>query len=652
MISAHNLTVDFGKQLLFDSINFVISPKDRIALVGKNGAGKSTLLKLLAGLESPSFGQVERPKQLRIGYLPQVMTFSDVRTVLQEVEMVFSDFLLFQEQYDQLTSEMAERTDFDSLEYADLIERHAHLTDLLQLHHKGTYLADMERTLLGLGFSREDFERSTQEFSGGWRMRIELAKVLLSRPDILLLDEPTNHLDIESISWLEQFLSSSKTTLVLISHDRAFIDATTNRTIEIENGKIYDYKASYSHYLDLRKERVEQQLRAYENQQKKIEETEAFVEKFRYKATKSNQVQSRLKQLEKIERIEIDDQDQRHINFSFLQAGRSGDFPIIVDELSKNYGSLEVLKNVSITIRRGEKVAFVGKNGSGKTTLIRCLMGEIQDYSGIVKIGHGVEIAYFSQNRAQELNEKLTIRETIDRAAVGPIRERINDMLGAFMFGGELADKPIRVLSGGERSRVAILQLLLEPANLLILDEPTNHLDMRSKDVLKEAIRNFTGTVLLVSHDRFFLDGLVDKVYEFSQGQVLEHMGGVEEYLRKRRAIDFEHLNSSTPKEPREALSASRNDAKENAALDYKQQKELLKMQRSLRKKVEEAEGTVAQLEQEIARLEQVCASENASTDDFTRYGKLQSQLTQAVEQWEEAELLLEEFLNQQGENS
>ncbi len=645
MISVQNLTVDFGKQTLFKSINFVITPKDRIALVGKNGAGKSTLLKLLAGLEQPTSGSIERPKQIRIGYLPQVMTFSETLTVLEEVKKVFSEIFSLEEEYSLITQEMAQRTDYESDAYKELIEHYSHLTELLQVYHKGSYLAEIEKTLLGLGFERTDFDRLTSEFSGGWRMRIELAKVLLSKPDILLLDEPTNHLDIESIEWLERYLQINSVAIVLVSHDRAFIDATTRRTIEIELGQIYDYKTNYSHYLDLRKERVEQQLKAYENQQKKIEEAEAFIERFRYKATKSTQVQSRIKQLDKIDRIEVDVQDLKHISFSFLQADRSGDFPVIVENLYKSYGEKEVLNNVSLTIHRGEKVAFLGKNGSGKSTLIKCFTQDITDYQGGLKIGYGTQIAYFSQNMTQELPEAQTIREAIDRAAVGPIREHINDLLGAFMFGGELADKPIRVLSGGERSRVAIMLLLLKPANLLILDEPTNHLDIRSKEVLKEAIRRFKGTVVLVSHDRFFLDGLVDKVYEFSYGKIREYMGGVVEYLEYRRSTSgVDSLRTKTEDLQSIDRELLPNNGEASSFGVYQRQKDRNKQMRRLRKIVEEAEEEITLLEKSCADIEIICASGKANAEDFDRYGKLQKELNAAIERWEQAEQELAEF--------
>ena len=553
MISVNNVSVYFGAKPLFEDISFVISAKERIALVGKNGAGKSTLLKLLAGIDEPTQGTISRPKGIRIGYLPQVMQVSDGRTVLGECQQVFSHITELEAEVDRLTEEMATRTDYDSAEYMELIERHAQRSDLLSMQSTGSIEASIEKTLLGLGFERTDFDRPTSEFSGGWRMRIELAKILLQRPDILLLDEPTNHLDIESIRWLERFIAAGSAALVLISHDRAFIDATTNRTLEIELGRLHDYKTNYSHYLVLREERLEQQRRAYENQQKEIQEIERFIERFRYKPTKSDQVQSRIKQLEKIERIEIEDIDRRAMHFSFLPAVTSGAYPVIIEGLSKSYGAHTVFSDVTMTIERGEKVAFVGKNGSGKSTLIKCIMGEVSDYTGTLKLGHNVEVGYFAQTQSAELDGGYTVYETIDREAQGEIRTRINDLLGAFMFGGEESEKKVSVLSGGERGRVARIKLLLRPANLLILDEPTNHLDIRSKNVLKEAILRFTGTVIIVSHDREFLDGLVSRVYEFRSGRVSEHIGGIYDWLEKRDREDGTTPSNPPPPQARRA---------------------------------------------------------------------------------------------------
>ncbi len=635
MISVQHLTIDFGKQLLFNDVSFVVSPKERVALVGKNGAGKSTLLKLIAGLREATSGSVSHPKDLQIGYLPQVMQLADGRTVIEEVKTVFEDVARIKEHVAQLADEMAARTDYDTPEYQDLIERFSHESDRLNLMGQDNYEAEAERTLVGLGFERTDFERPTSEFSGGWRMRIELAKILLRRPDILLLDEPTNHLDIESIEWLEQFIKTSGATLLLVSHDRAFLDATTTRTIEIELGRIYDYKANYSQYVTLRQERLEYQRRAYENQRKEIEDIEAFIERFRYQATKAIQVQSRIKQLEKIELIELDELDLSHIHFRFPPAERSGDFPIIVEDLGKAYGAHQVFDHATFTLRRGDKVAFVGKNGAGKSTMVKCIMQQINDYTGSLKIGHNIHIAYFSQNRAQELDPNLTIRDTVDRAARGPVRDKINNLLGAFMFGGELADKPVSVLSGGERARLAILILLLEPANLLILDEPTNHLDMRSKDVLKEAIKNFEGTVVLVSHDRDFLDGLVEQVYEFSHGEVIPHLGGIYDYLAKRRMESLHELE--TPKNTSKPTPSA--PTKSSVKEDYQAQKERARQQRNLEKAAEEIEKKVASLEQELTRLEGELSAPNLPIDSplYNEYDTTRKKLDKAMIEWERA---------------
>lgn len=635
MISVQHLTIDFGKQLLFNDVSFVVSPKERVALVGKNGAGKSTLLKLIAGLREATSGSVTHPKDLQIGYLPQVMQLADGRTVIEEVKTVFEDVVRIKERVAQLADEMAARTDYDTPEYQDLIERFSHESDRLNLMGQDNYEAEAERTLMGLGFERTDFERPTSEFSEGWRMRIELAKILLRRPDILLLDEPTNHLDIESIEWLEQFIKTSGATLLLVSHDRAFLDATTTRTIEIELGRIYDYKANYSQYVTLRQERLEYQRRAYENQRKEIEDIEAFIERFRYQATKAIQVQSRIKQLEKIELIELDELDLSHIHFRFPPAERSGDFPIIVEDVGKAYGAHQVFDHATFTLRRGDKVAFVGKNGAGKSTMVKCIMQQINDYTGSLKIGHNIHIAYFSQNRAQELDPNLTIRDTVDRAARGPVRDKINNLLGAFMFGGELADKPVSVLSGGERARLAILILLLEPANLLILDEPTNHLDMRSKDVLKEAIKNFEGTVVLVSHDRDFLDGLVEQVYEFSHGEVIPHLGGIYDYLAKRRMESLHELE--TPKNTSKPTPSA--PTKSSVKEDYQAQKERARQQRNLEKAAEEIEKKVASLEQELTRLEGELSAPNLPIDSplYNEYDTTRKKLDKAMIEWERA---------------
>lgn len=642
MISVNNVSVYFGAKPLFEDISFVISAKERIALVGKNGAGKSTLLKLLAGIDEPTQGTISRPKGIRIGYLPQVMQVSDGRTVLGECQQVFSHITELEAEVDRLTEEMATRTDYDSAEYMELIERHAQRSDLLAMQSTGSIEANIEKTLLGLGFERTDFDRPTSEFSGGWRMRIELAKILLQRPDILLLDEPTNHLDIESIRWLERFIAAGSAALVLISHDRAFIDATTNRTLEIELGRLHDYKTNYSHYLVLREERLEQQRRAYENQQKEIQEIERFIERFRYKPTKSDQVQSRIKQLEKIERIEIEDIDRRAMHFSFLPAVTSGAYPVIIEGLSKSYGTHTVFSDVNMTIERGEKVAFVGKNGSGKSTLIKCIMGEVSDYTGTLKLGHNVEVGYFAQTQSAELDGGYTVYETIDREAQGEIRTRINDLLGAFMFGGEESEKKVSVLSGGERGRVALIKLLLRPANLLILDEPTNHLDIRSKNVLKEAILRFTGTVIIVSHDREFLDGLVSRVYEFRAGRVSEHIGGIYDWLEKRDQED-----GTTPSNPR-ATSSTTKESKPteptSGALDYQRQKEAARERRALERELKSLEERSEAIDSELQALEERLADPKHATDSalFDQYSQLKREQEQVLERWEELSLQLE----------
>ncbi len=607
MISINNLSVEFSSQLLFDNINYVINPKDKIALVGKNGAGKSTMLKIIAGLQKPTGGSVAVPTDITIGYLPQQMVLEDTLSVADEVRKVFAHVKEMQQRLDAMSAELAERTDYESEEYHALIDRVTTLTEQLAMASSDNYEADMERTLIGLGFLRSDFSRPTSEFSGGWRMRIELAKLLLRRPDVLLLDEPTNHLDIESIQWLESFLVSKAKAVVLVSHDRAFIDNVTNRTIEISCGKIYDYAVNYSKFVALRAERIEQQMRAYRNQQKQIADTEEFIERFRYKATKSVQVQSRIKQLAKIERIEVDEVDTSHLSLKFPPAPRSGDFPLIVEELGKAYGDHQVFDHATFTLRRGEKVAFVGKNGEGKSTLVKCIMGEIP-YTGTLRIGHNVKIGYFAQNQAQLLDGELTVFDTIDRVAVGDIRTKIRDILGAFMFGGEASDKKVKVLSGGEKTRLAMIKLLLEPVNLLILDEPTNHLDMKTKDILKQAIRDFDGTVIVVSHDREFLDGLVGKVYEFGGGQVRECLGGIYEFLEKKRLSSLQELEMSAPKpKADEKAKTAATESKDTesgrpaAKLSYAEQRERDKTVKRAAKKVEEAELAVGAREAELA---------------------------------------------------
>jgi len=556
MISINNLSVEFSAVPLFDNINYVINKKDRIALVGKNGAGKSTMLKIIAGLQAPTSGSVAVPQDITVGYLPQQMVLSDTLTLRQETRKAFSHIDEMHRRLDSLNNQLAERDDYESPQYQKIIDELTTLTERIAIEESDNQEAEMEKTLIGLGFSREDFDRPTSEFSGGWRMRVELAKLLLSHPDVLLLDEPTNHLDIESIQWLERFLVARAKALVLVSHDRAFLDNVTNRTIEISLGKIYDYSVNYTAFVELRRQRIEQQMRAYQNQQKQIADTEQFIERFRYKATKSVQVQSRIKQLAKIERIEVDEVDTSRLNLRFPPAPRSGDYPVIADNVGKRYGDHQVFDNATFTIKRGEKVAFVGKNGEGKSTLVKCIMGEIE-HTGTLRIGHNVKIGYFAQNQAQMLDPDITVFDTIDRVATGDIRLKIRDLLGAFMFGGEASDKRVGVLSGGEKTRLAMLRLLLEPVNLLILDEPTNHLDMKTKDILKQAIDDFDGTVIVVSHDREFLDGLVEKVYEFGGGRVTECLGGIYDFLEKKRLASLAELELS--KSPTGATSEAKD---------------------------------------------------------------------------------------------
>lgn len=640
MISLNNVAVLFGSFTLFSDVSFVVSAKERIALAGKNGAGKSTMLKLIAGLESPTMGTISRTKGLRLGYLPQVMKHEDGRTIYQECERVFDHITELEREVDALAAEMAERTDYDSSEYIELIDLYAQRSDELAMISAGNYHALIERTLLGLGFEREDFHRQSSSFSGGWRMRIELAKILLQKPDVLLLDEPTNHLDIESIRWLERFIATGSSALLLISHDKAFLDATTTRTIEIELGRIHDYKTNYSHYLQLRQERLEQQRRAWENQQKSIQETEDFIERFRYKATKAVQVQSRIKQLERIERIELEEIDRRAMHFRFIPATHSGAYPVVIEDLRKDYGSHTVFSGVNMTIKRGEKVAFVGKNGSGKSTLIKCIMQQVRDYSGKLELGHQVEIGYFAQTQAQELDNNLTVYETIDREAKGEIRTKINDLLGAFMFGGEASEKKVGVLSGGERGRLAIIELLLRPANLLILDEPTNHLDIRSKEVLKEAIERFDGTVILVSHDREFLDGLVSRIYEFKQGRVTEHMGGIYDWLHRKD--QDEALQKSNPRAQISTASIQATPTSTAGAEDYQRQKEEAKRRRGLERELKELETRSEHIDQELKTLEEELAQGKTQEALFVQYEALKAEQNQLMERWEELALELE----------
>ena len=634
MISIQNLSVEFSAKSLFDNINYVINPKDKIALVGKNGAGKSTMLKIIAGLQKPTGGVVAVPQDVTVGYLPQQMQTSDSTTLIEEVRTAFSHVDEMQRKLQRYTDELAERTDYESDGYHGLIDKMTTLTERLAMENSENFEAEMEKTLTGLGFMRVDFNRPTSEFSGGWRMRIELAKLLLTRPDVLLLDEPTNHLDIESIQWLEQFLVTKAKAVVLVSHDRAFIDNVTNRTIEISLGKIYDYAVKYSKFVELRNERVEQQMRAYQNQQKQIQDTEDFIERFRYKATKSVQVQSRIKQLAKIERIEVDEVDTSHLNLRFPPAPRSGDYPVIADGVGKSYGEHVVFDGATFTIKRGEKVAFVGKNGEGKSTLVKCIMGEIP-FTGSLKIGHNVKIGYFAQNQASLLDGEITVFDTIDRVAVGDIRTKIRDILGAFMFGGEASDKKVKVLSGGEKTRLVMIRLLLEPVNLLILDEPTNHLDMKTKDILKQAIKDFNGTVIVVSHDREFLDGLVEKVYEFGGGKVKECLGGIYEFLEKKKIASLAEL------EKKEAPKVTKQEAKgatenlEKVAVkprrSYAEQKEHEKIMRKARKKVSDAEAEISSLEKEVAYTEAKMAAGEYDESLFASHAALQKKLENAV---------------------
>lgn len=654
MISVENLTVEFSARPLFHDVSFVVNDHDRIALVGKNGAGKSTLLKILCGLQRPTSGAVNVPGGETIGYLPQVMKLSDDTTVREETRKAFAGHTEMKARLDRMQREMAQRTDYESESYLALIDSFTQAQDRFMMMGGDNYEAAMERTLTGLGFERTDFDRPTREFSGGWRMRIELAKILLQGPDVLLLDEPTNHLDIESIQWLEQFIQNSSSAVVLVSHDRAFINNITNRTLEITCGHVEDYKVKYNEYLELRKERREQQLRAYENQQKEIADIKAFVDRFRYQATKAVQVQQRLRQLEKIKPIEVDEVDNRTMHLKFPPCLRSGDYPVICDGVRKDYGSKTVFSHVDLTIRRGEKVAFVGRNGEGKSTLVKCIMGEIP-FSGNLKIGHNVQIGYFAQNQAQLLDEKLTIYDTIDQVATGEMRLKINDLLGAFMFGGEVSEKYVKVLSGGERSRLAMIRLLLEPVNLLILDEPTNHLDMPSKDVLKEAIKAFDGTAIIVSHDRDFLDGLVSKVYEFGEGKVREHLGGIYDYLRAHNAESIhEALGEGKNEAPSAAVTASpvvatpaeKAPADENTdnKQSYQEHKEQQKKIRKAQRAVEEAEKKIASLEARIKELDALLMdSRNASNMELvTEYTSTQAALDRENNRWMELSEALE----------
>ena len=650
MISIEGLTVQFGGFTLLDNLSFMINKKDRIALVGKNGAGKTTLMKMIAGMQTPTKGNISIPKETTIGYLPQQMQLTDTCTVLEEAERAFEHVHQTENEIHRLNRELSERTDYESEAFHKLIDRVTQLSEHFQLMGGANYQAELERTLFGLGFNREDFNRPTAEFSGGWRMRIELAKLLLQRPDVLLLDEPTNHLDIESIQWMENFISVHANAVMLVSHDRAFINNTTHRTLEIELGQIYDYRVKYDEYVVLRKERREQQLRAYENQQKMLADTEAFIERFRYKASKAIQVQSRIKHLEKIERIEVDEKDNALLRLKFPPSPRSGSYPVIIDNLAKKYGEHTVFAGATFTIERGDKVAFVGKNGEGKTTLVKCIMNEITDYQGELTVGYNVRIGYFAQNEAQLLEESKTVFETVDYVAQGDIRTKIRDILGAFMFGGEASDKKVNILSGGEKSRLAMIRLLLEPVNLLILDEPTNHLDMRSKDVLKSALQDFDGTVIVVSHDREFLAGLVEKVYEFGNKQIKEHLGGIYDFLERKKIESLRELERKTPLTVPQN-SDSTGDSIQNKSVpddlkappsskqSYEEQKEQARRIRKSEKAVADTEEKITAIESQIASLEaRMLTSEGAADISlYTAHDKLKNELSEVMDEWEKA---------------
>lgn len=636
MVGINNLSVEFSSRPLFNNINFTINPNDRIALVGKNGAGKSTLLKIIAGLQSPTSGTVSLPNGITIGYLPQEMKISDETTLIEETKKAFHSRTQLEKRLEDLNREIERSSNFESEEYISLLSKADELRERLHIQFPDNIEAETERTLIGLGFKKDDFNRPTSEFSGGWRMRIELAKILLQRPDLLLLDEPTNHLDINSIQWLEQFLVSKAGAVLLVSHDRAFLDNVTKRTVEISCGKIYDYKVSYSPFVALRKERIEQQMKAYLNQQKMIEDTKEFIEKFRYKATKAVQVQSRIKQLEKIEPIEIDEVDNSSVNFKFPPAERSGDFPLIIDEVAKSYGNHQVFSNANLTLRRGEKIAFVGSNGEGKSTMVKCIMNQIP-YDGNLKIGHNVKIGYFAQNQAQLLERNKTVFETLDDIATGDIRTRLKDLLAAFLFRGEDIDKKVEVLSGGEKTRLAMAKLLLEPVNFLILDEPTNHLDMRTKDVLKNALKDFNGTIILVSHDRAFLDGLVDKVYEFADGRIKENLGGIYEFIEKKKkqeaivqSIEKNVSETTLPKKEKE--------------LSYLEKKERDKRVKKAEKNLSLAEQDVTKIEETLSEIENQLSEGKTDGDILKKYDELKKHLDEAIEIWEKAQMEMDEI--------
>lgn len=648
MVSVNNMSVEFAATPLFFDISFVINPTDKIALAGKNGAGKSTILKILAGMQSPSSGSVSVPEGITVGYLPQQMRISDDTSVMDEVRKVFASDCDYEKEASRLNEEIAARDDFDSPAYEALLLRLGHVNEMLLLESPGRRDGEIEKTLLGLGFRRYDFSRPTSEFSGGWRMRIELAKILLKNPDLLLLDEPTNHLDIESIQWLEKFLQKKAKAVLLVSHDRAFLDNVTKRTMEISCGKLYDYKASYTKFTELRKERVEQQRKAYDNQQKQIADIREFIERFRYKPSKASQVQSRVKQLEKMILVEVDEVDNSHLSLKFPPASRSGDFPVIAEGLGKTYGSHKVFGGVDMTIRRGEKVAFVGRNGEGKSTMVKCIMGEIP-FDGNLRIGHNVNIGYFAQNQAQLLDGELTVFDTIDRVAVGDMRTKIRDLLGAFMFGGEASEKKVKVLSGGERARLAMIKLLLEPCNFLILDEPTNHLDIKTKDILKAALKAFDGTLVLVSHDRDFLDGLAEKVYEFRDGKVKENLGGIYDFLRSR---DIDSLSEIERKDSvsveMQSVSACGSDLRSivsEGKASYAESKEKAKIIRRARKALEDAERVVGEKEMAIALLEERMSQGEGEPELFSDYDRLKKELEEDMDRWELAQTNLDELL-------
>ncbi|MBP8090690.1 MAG: ABC-F family ATP-binding cassette domain-containing protein [Phocaeicola sp.] len=649
MISVEGLKVEFGIKPLFSDVSYVVNDRDRIALVGKNGAGKSTMLKIICGMQKPTAGVVAIPQDTTIGYLPQVMILQDDTTVREEARKAFNDNTTLKERLDKMNQQLAERTDYESDDYLELVQKFTNDHERYMMMGAENYEAEIERTLIGLGFERTDFDRPTSEFSGGWRMRIELAKILLRKPDVLLLDEPTNHLDIESIQWLEQFLSNNAKAVLLVSHDRAFINNVSNRTLEISCGKVVDYKVKYNDYINLRAERREQQMRAYENQQKEIADIKDFIERFRYKATKAVQVQSRIKQLAKIVPIEIDDVDTSAMHLKFPSCLRSGDYPVICDDVRKAYGPHTIFEHVNLTIKRGEKVAFVGKNGEGKSTLVKCIMSQIP-YTGKLKIGHNIQIGYFAQNQAQMLDENLTVFETIDNVAKGEVRLKIKSILGAFMFGGEASDKKVKVLSGGERSRLAMIKLLLEPVNLLILDEPTNHLDMPSKDVLKEAIKAFDGTAIVVSHDREFLDGLVSKVYEFGCGKVKEHIGGIYDFLRDKNISSLNQLDTAKTNTESQTIVSITEPLKpsENSRLSYTEHKEQQKKLRKLEKTVKDSEQKIENIEKRLKELDTVlCSPKNASNMELiNEYSAIKKSLDEETEKWEKASEKLEKFDN------